>query len=92
MRTDEYALADMTPVSAGIYRFTVYMTPAQLAQPVSTAIYDGEDLIKLISEGFSVGNYCQYVLNTPGNVFSSGLKALCAAIINYGAYAQRHFG
>ncbi len=94
----EILLSDITPEN-DIYKFTIWLTAKQMKDKVTFALYDSNDTlvdIYSISGNKVEGSTFDYTLEKYFNALSEQsdqeLKALSAATLLYGSYAQKAFG
>lgn len=92
-------LNGLTPETNGYYKVTAQVFALQMTDMVHAALYSGETL--LAEDDYSVADYARYVVNaTDGQLLPlvgndsdkvTKLRALCTAMLNYGAAAQYQF-
>ena len=87
----EVKLKDLTTDAKGYYKASVDVVAAQMAHKIHAEVYlNGEKLDQ--TDDYSVQDYAETVFNNPTAYDDKGkpeqLKALVAALLNYGAQAQ----
>lgn len=88
--THELSLASL-PVQGGMYRLDVPVVAKEMTEPIDICVKDNNGHIVSNQITYSVETYCKNKLSSTDPQYKD-LRDLCAAILNYGAYAQNKFG
>ena len=98
--TETVALSGLDAESNGWYKTTVHVAAAQMTDAVTARLYNGETL--LAQAQYSVAQYARYVLGASDEALlplvnnnaekAANLRALCRAMLIYGAKSQQQFG
>ncbi len=90
----EVNLKDMTPDNNGIYKVTINVVAAQMAHTIEAVAFINGNMFYTV-DMFSVQEYAEEVYANPEKYDTKGkpnqLKALAAALLNYGSEAQTVF-
>ncbi len=81
-------LAELETDAAGRYRVVVPVVAKEMTEPVSMYLVDknGETVSNVVD--YSVETYCKNKLTSS----DAGLRSLCTALLDYGAYTQKLLG
>ena len=90
----EVNLKDLTPDNNGIYKVTINVVAAQMAHTIEAVAFINGNMFYTV-DMFSVQEYAEEVYANPEKYDTKGkpnqLKALAAALLNYGSEAQTVF-
>ena len=97
--TQSAALADLTADANGLYKLTVRVAAAQMTDTITAKLYDGETLVD--TQQYSVAQYARYAIGADDATLLplcennqtkvDNLRALCRAMLIYGAKSQLQF-
>ena len=97
-RTKTVSLSGMNADEHGYYVTTAQVFALQMTDKIHAALYDGETLVA--EDEYSVADYARYILESDDETLLiyvgsqetlTKLRALCTAMLNYGAASQYQF-
>lgn len=77
-------------VKDGLYVFTVNLAAAQMTEKINVEILIDDNTV--LTGGYTVAQYAQYILADENNEFSYQTEVLVKAMLGYGGKAQTYFG